>query len=37
LTDADIGSDSLQYSTLTAKGQQLWEDGFSDFLAGGGS
>ncbi len=37
LTDADIGPDSLQYSTLTAKGQQLWEDGFSDFLAGGGS
>jgi hypothetical protein len=23
--------------TLTATGQQLWEDGYSDFLAGGGS
>ena len=22
--------------TLTATGQQLWEDGYSDFLAGGG-
>jgi spermidine/putrescine-binding protein len=35
LTNDDFGSDSLQYSTLTAKGQALWEDGYSDFLAGG--
>jgi spermidine/putrescine transport system substrate-binding protein len=35
LTDADLGTDSLQYGTLTSKGQQLWEDGYSNFLAGG--
>jgi spermidine/putrescine transport system substrate-binding protein len=35
LTNADFGPDSNQYMTLTAKGQQLWEDGYSDFLAGG--
>jgi spermidine/putrescine transport system substrate-binding protein len=35
LTDEDFGPDSLQYATLTAKGQQLWEDGYSDFTAGG--
>jgi spermidine/putrescine transport system substrate-binding protein len=35
LTNEDLGPDSLQYSTLTAKGQQLWEDGYSDFTAGG--
>ena len=27
LTNDDFGPDSLQYMTLTAKGQQLWEDG----------
>ena len=37
LTNDDFGPDSLQEMTLTAKGQQLWEDGYSDFLAGGGS
>jgi spermidine/putrescine transport system substrate-binding protein len=35
LTDAELGPDSLQYGTLTSKGQQLWEDGYSNFLAGG--
>ena len=34
LTDADLGPDSLQYSTLTAEGNRLWEDGFSEFKAG---
>src|SRR5688572_3269188 len=34
LTDADLGPDSLQYSTLTAEGIRLWEDGFSEFKAG---
>ena len=37
LTNDDLGPDSLQYGTLTSKGQQLWEDGYSNFLAGGGS
>ena len=37
LTNADLGPDSLQYGTLTSKGQQLWEDGYSNFQAGGGS
>jgi spermidine/putrescine transport system substrate-binding protein len=37
LTKDDFGPDSLQEMTLTANGQQLWEDGYSDFLAGGGS
>ena len=37
LTNEDLGTDSLQYGTLTSKGQQLWQDGYSDFLAGGGS
>ena len=37
LTDDDLGPDSLQYGTLTSKGQALWEDGYSNFLAGGGS
>jgi spermidine/putrescine transport system substrate-binding protein len=35
LTNDDIGPDSLQYATLTAQGQQIWEDGYSNFLAGG--
>jgi spermidine/putrescine transport system substrate-binding protein len=35
LTNDDLGSDSLQYGTLTARGQQLWQDGYSDFLAAG--
>lgn len=37
LSNEDFGPDSLQEMTLTAKGQRLWEDGYSDFLAGGGS
>jgi spermidine/putrescine transport system substrate-binding protein len=36
LTNADLGADSLQYGTLTARGQQLWQDGYSEFLAGAG-
>jgi spermidine/putrescine transport system substrate-binding protein len=35
LTNDDLGPDSLQYGTLTARGQQLWQDGYSDFLAAG--
>jgi spermidine/putrescine transport system substrate-binding protein len=35
LTNEDLGPDSLQYGTLTARGQQLWQDGFSDFTAAG--
>ena len=35
LTNDDLGSDSLQYGTLTSRGQQLWQDGYSDFTAGG--
>jgi spermidine/putrescine transport system substrate-binding protein len=37
LTNDDLGPDSLQYCTLTSQGQQVWEDGYSNFLAGGGS
>jgi spermidine/putrescine transport system substrate-binding protein len=37
LTNDDLGPDSLQYATLTSTGQRLWEDGYSNFLAGGGS
>jgi spermidine/putrescine transport system substrate-binding protein len=37
LTNDDLGPDSLQYGTLTSQGQRLWEDGYSNFLAGGGS
>jgi spermidine/putrescine transport system substrate-binding protein len=35
LSNDDFGPDSLQEMTLTARGQQRWEDGYSDFLAGG--
>jgi spermidine/putrescine-binding protein len=35
LTNEDLGPDSLQYGTLTARGQQLWQDGYSDFTAAG--
>jgi spermidine/putrescine transport system substrate-binding protein len=35
LSNEDFGPDSLQEMTLTARGQQRWEDGYSDFLAGG--
>jgi spermidine/putrescine transport system substrate-binding protein len=35
LTNADLGPDSLQYGTLTARGQQLWQDGYADFSAAG--
>jgi spermidine/putrescine transport system substrate-binding protein len=34
LTNEDLGSDSLQYSTLTARGQQIWQNAYSEFLAG---
>jgi spermidine/putrescine transport system substrate-binding protein len=34
LTNEDLGPDSLQYGTLTARGQQVWQDAYSDFLAG---
>jgi spermidine/putrescine transport system substrate-binding protein len=37
LSNDDFGPDSLQEMTLTARGQRLWEDGYSDFLAGGKS
>lgn len=37
LSNEDFGPDSLQEMTLTATGQRLWEDGYSNFLAGGGS
>ena len=35
LTNDDFGPDSLQYMTLTQAGQKLWQDGYSDFQAGG--
>jgi spermidine/putrescine transport system substrate-binding protein len=35
LTNDDLGPDSLQYGTLTPRGQQLWQDGYSEFLAAG--
>ncbi len=34
LTAADLGPDSLQEMTLTETGQQLWQNGYSQFLAG---
>jgi spermidine/putrescine transport system substrate-binding protein len=34
LTNDDLGADSLQYSTLTAGGQQIWQNAYSEFLAG---
>jgi spermidine/putrescine transport system substrate-binding protein len=34
LTNDDFGPDSLQEMTLTTRGQQLWEDGYSEFQAG---
>jgi spermidine/putrescine transport system substrate-binding protein len=34
LTNDDFGPGSLQEMTLTTRGQQLWEDGYSEFLAG---
>jgi spermidine/putrescine transport system substrate-binding protein len=34
LTNEDMGADSLQYSTLTARGQQIWQNAYSEFLAG---
>lgn len=30
----DLGSDSLQEMTLTAQGQQLWQNGYSQFISG---
>ncbi len=36
LRHSDFGPDSLQEMTLTSKGQQLWEDGYSQFQAGTG-
>jgi spermidine/putrescine transport system substrate-binding protein len=35
LTNDDLGPESLQYGTLTSRGQALWQDGYSDFTAGG--
>jgi spermidine/putrescine transport system substrate-binding protein len=35
LTNEDLGPGSLQEMTLTDRGQQLWQNGYSDFLAGG--
>ena len=34
LTEADLGTDSLQEMTLTTQGQQLWQNGYSQFLSG---
>jgi spermidine/putrescine-binding protein len=34
LTEADLGPASLQECTLTLNGQQLWQNGYSDFTAG---
>jgi spermidine/putrescine transport system substrate-binding protein len=34
LTNNDLGPESLQFGTLTARGQQVWQDGYSEFLAG---
>lgn len=36
LTNDDLGPDSLQYGTLTLQGQRIWQDAYSDFLAGSG-
>jgi spermidine/putrescine-binding protein len=30
----DLGADSLQEMTLTARGQQLWQDGYASFISG---
>ena len=35
LTNDDFGPDSLQEMTLTASGNARWQNGYSDFLAGG--
>ena len=35
LTATDFGPDSLQEMTLTSTGNALWQNGYSDFLAGG--
>jgi spermidine/putrescine transport system substrate-binding protein len=34
LTENDLGPTSLQECTLTLNGQQLWQNGYSDFTAG---
>jgi len=34
LVAEDLGPDSLQEMTLTARGQQLWQDGYSSFISG---
>jgi spermidine/putrescine transport system substrate-binding protein len=34
LRNEDFGPDSLQEMTLSQRGQQLWEDGYSEFVAG---
>jgi spermidine/putrescine transport system substrate-binding protein len=36
LTNEDLGPDSLQFGTLSSRGQQVWQDGYSEFLAGAG-
>ena len=35
ISEADPNDGRSRKLRLTAKGQQLWEDGYSDFLAGG--
>jgi spermidine/putrescine-binding protein len=30
----DLGGDSLQEMTLTARGQQIWQDGYASFISG---
>jgi spermidine/putrescine transport system substrate-binding protein len=34
MTSAELGPTALQEMTLTTQGQQLWENGYSNFLAG---
>jgi|SoiMethySBSTD1v2_1073268.scaffolds.fasta_scaffold392613_1 spermidine/putrescine transport system substrate-binding protein len=35
LTNDDFGPDTIQEMTLTAEGNALWQNGYSDFLSGG--
>lgn len=34
LEPSDLGPGSIQYMTLTAKGQKMWQDAFAKFVAG---
>ena len=34
MTADELGPTSLQEMTLTIQGDQLWQNGYSDFLAG---